>query len=126
MARSTKTEAPAKPEATEAPDLMKALLDELAAHGVKPKVKWAPSKSYASLYVDGKNIGYVFRQTQKGMRIEPAASKADLPRGAKGWKPGRRSETFALVGVVTNEAEAKAAAAVLKAADEKRAAKAEK
>jgi hypothetical protein len=126
MARSNKSQAAAKPEASAAPDLMRALLTELEAEGVKPRVKWAPSKNYASLYVDGKNIGYVFRQTRKGMRIEPAASKADLPRGAKGWKPGRRSETFALVGVVTDEAEAKAAAAVLKAAAAKRAATATK
>jgi hypothetical protein len=118
MARSNeKTKAAAK---AEAPDLMKALLDELAAQGVKPKVKWAPSKKYASLYVDGQNIGYVFRQSRKGMRIEPAAAKADLPKNAKGFKPGTRSERFALVGQVTTEPEAKAAAAVLKAADEKR------
>jgi hypothetical protein len=114
MARSTdKTQ-------TASPDLMKALLDALAEQGVKPKVKWAPSKSYCSLYVDGTNIGYVFRQTRKGMRIEPAASKADLPKGTRGFKPGTRSERFALVGQVASEAEAKAAAAVLKAADEKR------
>ena len=54
------------------------------------------------------------------MRIEPAASKDDLPKGTKGFKPGTRSATFALVGIVTTEAEAKAAVAVLKAADEKR------
>jgi hypothetical protein len=85
----------------------------------KPKVKLAPSRSYASLYVEGKNIGYVLRQTQKGMRIEPAASKADpLAKGTKGWKDGTRSERFALVGVVTDEASAKHAADALRAADE--------
>jgi len=90
MARSTsKTQAAPKPEAAEAPDLFKALLDALAAEGVKPKVKWAPSKSYASLYVQGKNIGYVFRQTRKGMRIEPAASKADLPPPRHSPRPRR-------------------------------------
>jgi hypothetical protein len=119
MARSKNT-APTKPEAAEAPDLMKTLLDALAVLGVKPKVKWAPSRNYASLYVDGQNIGYVFRQSRKGMRIEPAATKTDLPKGAKGFKPGTRSERFALVGQVTTEAEAKAAAAVLAVADEKR------
>jgi hypothetical protein len=46
--------------------------------------------------VDGTNIGYVFKQNRKGMRIEPAASKADLPKGAKGFKQGMRSERFAL------------------------------
>ena len=101
---------------------MKALLDALAEQGIKPKVKWAPSKSYASLYVEGQNIGYVFKQSKRGMRIEPAAAAADLPKGSKAFKPGTRSERFALVGVVRNEAEAKAAAAVLKIADEKRAA----
>jgi hypothetical protein len=102
------------------PDLIKALLEELAKQGVKPKVKWAPSKSYASLYVDGQNIGYVFRQTRNGVRIEPAVSTADLPKGTKGWKPGTRSERFALVGVVTDEASVKHAADALQAADEKR------
>jgi hypothetical protein len=117
MAR-TKTTTTTKPEATaKAPDLMKALLDSLAAIGVKPKVKWAPSRNYASLYVDGQNIGYVFKQTSRGMRIEPAASKADLPKGTKGFRPGTRSARFALVGLVSNKAEAKAAAAVLKAAE---------
>ncbi|MGN6431298.1 MAG: hypothetical protein ACTHNB_11290 [Gaiellaceae bacterium] len=71
---------------------------------------------------DGQNIGYVFRQTRKGMRVEPATSKADLPKGAKGWKAGTRSERFALVGQVATEAEVVAAATVLKAADDKRAA----
>jgi hypothetical protein len=121
MARTTnktQTQLAAKQEA--APDLMKALLDALAEQGIKPKVKWAPSKSYASLYVEGENIGYVFRQTRKGMRIEPGAAAADLPKGSKGFRPGTRSERFALVGVVTTEAEAVAAAQVLKAAEEKR------
>jgi hypothetical protein len=57
----------------------------------------------------------VFRQTRKGMRVEPAASTADLPKGTKGFKPGTRSERFGLVGVVTDAGEAQAAAAVLKA-----------
>jgi hypothetical protein len=119
MARTTGKQSTAK---ADAPDLMKTLLDALATLGVKPKVKWAPSRSYASLYVDGQNIGYVFRQTKRGMRIEPAASKADLPKGTTGFKPGTRSARFALVGQVTTEAEAIAAAKVLKAADDKRAA----
>jgi hypothetical protein len=67
-----------------------------------------------------RNIGYVFRQTRNGVRIEPAASKADLPKGAKSFMPGTRSERFALVGVVTDEVEARDAAKVLKAADDKR------
>ena len=123
MARSKTTAT--KPE-TAAADLMKVLLDELKAQGVKVTPKWAPSKNYASLLVGGTNIGYVFKQTSRGMRIEPAASIADLPKGTKGWKPGTRSERFALVGQVTTEAEAKAAAAVLKATDAKRAAAAAK
>jgi hypothetical protein len=111
MARSNKTPTGAKPEASEAPDLMKALLDALAGVGIKPKVKWAPSRNYASLYVDGQNIGYVFRQTRKGVRVEPAASLADLPKGVKGFKAGTRSARFALVGVVTDKASVKHAAA---------------
>jgi hypothetical protein len=119
MARTTSMQTALKAEST---NLMAALLAELKSLGIEPKVKWAPSKSYASLYVDGKNIGYVFKQTGRGMRIEPAAAKADLPKGAKGWKPGTRSALFALVGQVTTEAEAKAAAKVLRTADAKRAA----
>lgn len=126
---------PAKPKnatkratATAAPevDLHKALLDELAARGIKPKVKWSPSKTYAGLYVDGKNIGYVFKQSARGMRIEPAASEADLPKGSEGrpvkalFKPGTRSTLFALVGTVTDEAGVKHAAAALEAAAAKR------
>jgi hypothetical protein len=111
--------APTRPRGR-APDLMKALLDELAAQGVKPKIKWAPSKSYASLYVDGQNIGYVFRQTRTGVRVEPAASLADLPKGVKGFKAGTRSARFALVSIVTDEASVKHAADALQAADEKR------
>jgi hypothetical protein len=61
------------------------------------------------------------------MRIEPALAKAELPKSAKAFRPGTCSERFALVVVVTDEAEAKAAAVVLKIADDKRkAAKAEK
>jgi hypothetical protein len=118
--KQTESKAAPKAEAVEAADLFAALIEELKAQGVTVKPKWAPSKSYASLLVQGKNIGYVFRQTKRGMRIEPALSKSELPKGAKGWKPGTRSETFALVGNVATEAEAKAAAAVLVAADEKR------
>jgi hypothetical protein len=120
MARSNNTKVAAKPKASETPDLLAGLLSELEAQGITPKVKWAPSRNYASLYVDGENIGYVFKQNRNGMRIEPAASKADLPKGTKGFKPGTRSERFALVAVVTDAAEAKVAAEVLKAADDKR------
>jgi hypothetical protein len=118
MARSKNTATKPAPAAT--PDLMKVLLDALTSLGVKPKVKWAPSRNYASLYVDGQSIGYVFAQTKRGMRIEPAASLADLPKSVKAFKAGTRSARFALVGVVTDEASAKYAAAALKAADAKR------
>ena len=63
--------------------------------------------------VAGKNVGYVFRQTARGMRIEPRATKADLPRGTKLFKPGTRSEAFALIGTVKTEADLPEAVAVL-------------
>jgi hypothetical protein len=50
------------------------------------------------------------------MRIEPAASKADLGKGAKLFKPGTRSALFALVGTVKTQAEVAEAVSVLKAA----------
>ena len=36
-----------------------------------------------SLYVDGQNLGYVFKATRNGTRIEPVASMSDLPAAAK-------------------------------------------
>ena len=112
------TEAAAKTE-TPVVDLNKALIAALKAEGIKPEVRWAPSNNYASLLVkDVGNIGYVFKQTRNGIRIEPAATKADLPKGAKGYEPGTRSALFALVGVFT-EATIKDAVVGLKAANAK-------
>jgi hypothetical protein len=93
--------------------LLAALKDR---HNLAPKVKWAPSRNYCSLYVAGDNIGYVFKQTRAGVRIEPAAHPADLPRSVKGFKKGTRSERFALVGVVKDEAGIAHAADALAAA----------
>ena len=114
-ATTTKTEAPK-------PDLFKALLAALKAEGVKATPKWSPAKKYASLLVGGKNVGYVFAPGTKGMRIEPRASKSDLRKGSKLFKPGTRSAAFALVGVVSDDAGVKEAATVLKIAAEKQAA----
>jgi hypothetical protein len=97
-------------------DLHALLLTALKAEGIKPKVRWAPSGNYASLLVGDTNIGYVFKQTRNGIRVEPAATKKDLPRGAKGWQPGKRSEQFALVGVFNSEAAIAQAVVGLKAA----------
>jgi hypothetical protein len=121
MARTTKTSTTKPAEKAAAPDLMKALLDGLKAEGVTAKPRWNPKRTYASLLVGKANIGYVFKQSARGMRIEPAASKADLPKGAKLFKPGTRSTLFALVGNVKGEADLAEAVAVLKAAAAKRA-----
>jgi hypothetical protein len=86
MARSKNTATKPAPAAT--PDLMKVLLDALTSLGVKPKVKWAPSRNYASLYVDGQNIGYVFAQTKRGMRIEPRPRSPTCPRASRPSRPG--------------------------------------
>lgn len=100
-------------------DLHKLLLAELAQKGVKVKARWAPSRNYASLLVGKTNIGYVFQQTRHGIRVEPAASKGDLPKTVKGFKPGTRSERFALVGVFTDEPGVKQAATALAVAAKK-------
>ena len=119
-AKKTAAKKPAAPEA-EAPkaDLLALVLDGLKAEGVKPTVRWNPKRTYASLLVGKKNIGYVFKQSAKGMRVEPAASKADLPAGTKVFKPGTRSALFALVGTVATEADAAHAVTALKAAHAK-------
>jgi hypothetical protein len=118
-AKARKASTPAAPEV----DLHAALLAGLKGEGITPEVRWAPSGNYASLLVDGKNIGYVFKQTRNGVRVEPAASQADLPRGAKGFEPGKRSELFALVGVFATEASIAQAVVALKVAADKAAAK---
>jgi hypothetical protein len=102
------------------PDLFQQLLDALAEAGIKPKVKWSPSKKYASLLVSGKNVGYVFKQSNRGMRVEPAAQKADLPRTVKGFKPSTRGGQFGLVGTITKPEEVASAVEAIKVADEKR------
>ena len=65
------------------------------------------------------NIGYVFKQTRSGIRVEPAAAMSDLPKTVKGFKKGTRSERFALVGVVSDETGVKDATAALPVANEK-------
>jgi hypothetical protein len=104
--KTTTTKTTTKPTTTtnETPDLHELVLAALAAEGIKPKVKWAPSRNYCSFYVGKANIGYVFRQTRTGIRIEPAAAAADLPKAVKGFKSGTRSARFALVGVVSDAA----------------------
>jgi hypothetical protein len=122
MARAT-TKSTTKTTIPETVDLHKALLEALAAEGVKPKVKWAPSKSCCSLYAKEQNIGYVFKATRNGIRIEPAAGLGDMPAEAKRiFKKGTRSERFASVGVVADEKGVKAAVLALVAAAKKQAA----
>lgn len=118
MARTTSTTATT--EAPEALNLHQMLLAGLEAEGLKVKPKWSPSGSYASYYVGGKNIGYVFKQTRTGVRVEPAATKADLRgTGVKGFVEGKRSERFALVGIASDAASVKQAVAALKVAADK-------
>lgn len=116
----------AKPVAKATPEAPKVDLHALILatlkeqHGLNPVVKWAPSGNYCSLYlVKGKskqNIGYVFKQTSRGVRVEPAATLADLPKTVKGFVKGTRSERFALVGVAKDAGGAVHAAAALAAA----------
>lgn len=113
---STTSAKPVAAEKAEAPDLFAALIGGLKAEGVTVKPRWNPKGTYASLLVGKKNVGYVFKQSRRGMRIEPAASKDDLAKGSKVFKPGKRSALFALVGNVQSEADVPEAVAVLKTA----------
>lgn len=107
-------------DTTEQGDLVAAIMAALTSEGVDgAELRWAPSGSYASTLVDRKNIGYVFKQTRGGVRVEPAATLADLPKSVKLFKPGTRSERFALVGVVKSEKDALQAAQALAVAHAK-------
>lgn len=102
-------------------DLFDAILDEVKAVLVRePKLRWNAKKTYASLLVEDKlNIAYLFAPTKKGVRVEPAASPADLPSAVKGFKASGRSARFDLVTVVGDPAGVKHAAAAIKVAYEK-------
>jgi hypothetical protein len=79
-------------------DLRKQLTDALAEQGIKAKAKDAPSKNYAALLVDGKNIGYVFKQTKQGVRVLVALQPGDMPKSIKGFKASGRSGAFGAMG----------------------------
>ena len=69
------------------------------------------------------NVGYLFRQTRGGVRVEPALAKGELPKTVKGFEPDTRSARFAYVGVATDAAGAARVVAALKVAAKKAAAR---
>ena len=107
-------------ETPEALDLHALIQSGLKAEGITVKPKWSPTGSYASYYEGKTNIGYVFKQTRTGVRVEPAASTADLKgTKVKGYVKGKRSERFALVGHASDEVSVAQAVAVLALASAK-------
>jgi hypothetical protein len=90
----------AKSNSTATPEvnLRKQIIDGLAEKGIKAKAKDAPSKNYAALLVDGKNVGYVFKQTRAGVRVLVALQPGDMPKAIKGFKASGRSGAFGAMG----------------------------
>jgi hypothetical protein len=84
-------------------DLHKLLLDALAERKVKPAVGWSPTKSYAALIVDTKTIAYIGKQTRNGVRVEPAATSAQLPASLRKTITERKTKStrFVTVGTVS-------------------------
>jgi hypothetical protein len=121
--------APAAEKAKPAPKVaegvtVKALVDALRAAGVKPKVRWNPKRTYASLLVGEKNIGYASKPTRKGMKVEPVVSLDDLTNGVKKAHEEQVGKGAFGARIMVVDAKGLAhAVAGLVAADEKRKAK---
>lgn len=80
--KSPAVQAAPKTAAAKPADLHALLVAELGKRGIVARVKWSPTRKYASYVVDGRNVGYVFAQTRNGVRVEPAAAVADLKTAA--------------------------------------------
>jgi hypothetical protein len=118
--KRTTTSAPPTQEARV--DLMKELLAQLKAEGIKPTVRWSPTNKYASLLVDGKNLGYVFAQTSSGIKVKAGVTLKELGRDKKGWKDiSHDSPVYAVLGFFATPTELKRATAALKLAAAKQA-----
>ena len=104
-----------------------ALVAALRDAGVKPKVRWNPKRTYASLLVGKQNIGYVDAPTRNGMKVTPAVQLGDLKNGVKrAFAASGRAGRFGAVLMVVDEKGLGHAVAALVAADEKRQAPAAK
>ena len=97
--RKNSTTKPAEAAAVETVNLREQLLIGLVEAGFKTaKAKDAPSKNYASILVDGSNVGYVFKQTKQGVRVLVALQPGDMPKAIKGFKASGRSGAFGAMG----------------------------
>ena len=122
-AAAPKASAAKKAEAPAGPGV-KELVAALREAGVKPKVRWNPKRTYASLLVGGKNIGYASNPTRKGMKVEPAVSLDDLKNGVKKAHEEQVGKgVFGARIMVADEKGLAHAVAALVVADEKRQAK---
>jgi hypothetical protein len=97
-ARKSRTASRNAAPATTTVNLRQEIVNGLAEKGLKAKTKDAPSKNYASILVDGKNIGYVFKQTKQGVRVLLAMQPGDLPKSIKGFKASGRGGAFGAMG----------------------------
>ena len=76
-------------------------------------MRWSPDNKYASLLVNGRNLGYVFPQTVSGIKVKAGVTVKELGRGAsKQWKDiSHESKLYAALGFFTTPAEVKQATA---------------
>jgi len=120
MARTTTTTTAAHDDQV---DLFKELIAQLREQGIKPKVRWSPTRKYASLLVNSTNIGYVFPQTASGIKVKAGVTVKELGRGAsKHWKDiSHESKVYAALGFFNTPAEVERATAALKLAAAKQA-----
>jgi hypothetical protein len=97
-------------------DLLRELLAQLKQEGIKPKVRWSPSKKYASLLVEDTNLGYVFKQTSSGIKVKAGVTVKELGRGAsRTWQDiSHESKVYAALGFFATPAEVRKATAALK------------
>lgn len=66
------TTTPAEPVAPAKPpvDLTKTLVDALAEKGVAVELRPSPKGNYSTIVADGVSIGYVHKQSARGLRVE--------------------------------------------------------
>jgi hypothetical protein len=123
MARKTTDKNTQTTEATEPQvDLLKELLAQLKAEGIKPTLRWSPTNKYASLLVEGMSIGQVFAQTSSGIKVKAAVTLKELGRSAGSWRDNsHESNPYTAMGFFARPTEVKRATAALKLAAAKQA-----
>jgi hypothetical protein len=99
-------------------DALVAAVRELA---IKPKLRWNPKRTYASLLVGGKNVAYVSKPNRKGMKVEPAIAHGDLRNGAKKlFREQVGKGAFGAVAMLVSVKELPVAAKAIQAANDQR------